>query len=114
MLPNPSDSRRTEWTTHKNARLTPKGREEMVRAVVDDGLTRALDHQLPRCTLLRLSGPFERPCVGLEFNGSFHPFGASGALGLASSPAVPAISQAQITGPKFPLERPSCAAAISS
>lgn len=27
--------------THKNARLTPKGREEMVRAVVDDGLTRA-------------------------------------------------------------------------
>ena len=24
---------------HKNARLTPKGREAMVRAVVDDGLT---------------------------------------------------------------------------
>jgi transposase InsO family protein len=27
--------------THKNARLTPKGREEMVRAVVDDGLSPA-------------------------------------------------------------------------
>ena len=27
--------------THKNARLTPKGREDMVRAVVDRGLTRA-------------------------------------------------------------------------
>ena len=27
--------------THKNAHLTPKGRELMVRAVVDDGLTRA-------------------------------------------------------------------------
>ena len=26
---------------HKNARLTPKGREEMVRAVVDDGLIKA-------------------------------------------------------------------------
>ena len=26
---------------HKNARLTPKGREEMVRAVVDGGLTKA-------------------------------------------------------------------------
>src|SRR6266436_10095943 len=25
--------------THKNARLTPKGREEMVRAVVDRGMT---------------------------------------------------------------------------
>jgi transposase InsO family protein len=27
--------------THENARLTPKGREAMVRAVVDDGLSRA-------------------------------------------------------------------------
>ena len=27
--------------THKNARLTPKGREEMVRDVVDDGLSQA-------------------------------------------------------------------------
>jgi transposase InsO family protein len=27
--------------THKNARLTPKGREEMVRAVVDHGLSKA-------------------------------------------------------------------------
>jgi transposase InsO family protein len=27
--------------THKNARLTPKGREEMVRAVVDRGMTQA-------------------------------------------------------------------------
>ncbi len=27
--------------THKNARLTPKGREEMVRAVVDGGLTKS-------------------------------------------------------------------------
>ncbi len=27
--------------THKNARLTPKGREQMVRAVVDEGCTRA-------------------------------------------------------------------------
>jgi transposase-like protein len=27
--------------THKNARLTPKGREEMVRAVVDLGMSKA-------------------------------------------------------------------------
>ena len=27
--------------THKNARLTPKGREDMVRAVVRGGLTKA-------------------------------------------------------------------------
>jgi hypothetical protein len=32
--------------THKNARLTPKGREAMVRAVVDNGLsTTAAAHQ---------------------------------------------------------------------
>lgn len=27
--------------THRNARLTPKGREDMVRAVVEGGLSRA-------------------------------------------------------------------------
>jgi transposase-like protein len=27
--------------THKNARLTPRGREHMVRAVVDSGLSKA-------------------------------------------------------------------------
>ena len=27
--------------THKNARLTPKGREQMVRSVVDGGLSKA-------------------------------------------------------------------------
>jgi transposase-like protein len=27
--------------SHQNARLTPKGREEMVRAVVDGGLSQA-------------------------------------------------------------------------
>jgi transposase-like protein len=27
--------------THKNARLTPKGREEMVRAIVDRGMSNA-------------------------------------------------------------------------
>ena len=27
--------------THKNARLTPKGREEMVRAVADRGMSKA-------------------------------------------------------------------------
>ena len=31
--------------THKNARLTPKGREAMVRAVVDGGLSKAVAAQ---------------------------------------------------------------------
>jgi transposase InsO family protein len=41
MSPNVSDSRENRMDTHKNARLTPKGREEMVRSVVDCGLSRA-------------------------------------------------------------------------
>jgi len=41
MSPNLSDSLEDRMNTHKNARLTPKGREQMVRAVVDDGMTKA-------------------------------------------------------------------------
>jgi transposase InsO family protein len=41
MLPNLSDSLENRMDTHKNARLTPKGREGMVRAVVDCGLSKA-------------------------------------------------------------------------
>jgi transposase InsO family protein len=41
MLPNLSDSLENRMDTHKNARLTPKGREDMVRAMVDNGLSKA-------------------------------------------------------------------------
>jgi hypothetical protein len=41
--------------THKNARLTPKGREEMVRAVVDRGMTKAADNTCP----FRKLSPFD-------------------------------------------------------
>jgi len=41
MLPNLSDSLENRMDTHKNARLTPKGREDMARAVVDNGLSNA-------------------------------------------------------------------------
>jgi transposase InsO family protein len=41
MSPNVNDSPEDRMNTHKNARLTPKGREDMVRAVVDCGLSKA-------------------------------------------------------------------------
>ena len=41
MLPNVSDLSGDRMNTHNNARLTPKGREEMVRAVVDHSLSKA-------------------------------------------------------------------------
>jgi transposase len=42
MSPNLSDSRRTEWTMHENASLTPKGREAMARSVIEGGLSKAV------------------------------------------------------------------------
>jgi transposase InsO family protein len=41
MSPDPSDSPENRMDTHNNACLTPKGREHMVRAVVDHGVTKA-------------------------------------------------------------------------
>ena len=41
MSPNLNDSPGDRMNTHNNARLTPKGREDMVRAVVEHGLSRA-------------------------------------------------------------------------
>jgi transposase len=41
MSPNLSDSPGDRMNTHDNARLTPKGREDMVRAVVDQGISKA-------------------------------------------------------------------------
>ena len=41
MSPNLSDSPENRMDVHNNASLTPRGREQMVRAVVDEGRTRA-------------------------------------------------------------------------
>jgi transposase InsO family protein len=41
MSPDLNDSPGDRMNTHNNARLTPKGREDMVRAVVDHGLSKA-------------------------------------------------------------------------
>jgi transposase InsO family protein len=41
MSPDLNDSPGDRMNTHDNARLTPKGREDMVRAVVDRGLSKA-------------------------------------------------------------------------
>jgi transposase len=41
MSPNVTDSPENRMDVHDNARLTPRGREAMVRSVVDGGLTQA-------------------------------------------------------------------------
>src|SRR5215510_9658365 len=41
MSPDLNDSPGDRMNSHNNARLTPKGREDMVRSVVDHGLSKA-------------------------------------------------------------------------
>jgi transposase-like protein len=41
MSPNVTDSPENRMNVHNNARLTPRGRDAMVRAVVDQGSTKA-------------------------------------------------------------------------
>jgi leucine-zipper of insertion element IS481 len=54
--------------THKNARLTPKGREEMVRSVVDDGLTYGeRPARNPRCRSRRGANRAELQIRGYVF-----------------------------------------------
>jgi len=50
--------------THKNARLTPKGREEMVRAVVEGGLSRAAAARKFNTTPKTVGKWVERFCAG--------------------------------------------------
>src|SRR5258708_9001747 len=41
MSPNLSESRRSRMDTHKNASLTPRGREAMARSVMEGGSSKA-------------------------------------------------------------------------
>ena len=69
--------------THKNARLTPKGREEMVRAVVDCGMIKAAAARQFNTTIKTVGKWIER-------------FGADGVEGLRDRSSRPLSSPSQI------------------
>src|SRR3978361_1395829 len=69
--------------THKNARLTPKGREEMVRAVVDCGMSKAAAARQFNTTIKTAAKWIER-------------FRADGVEGLRDRSSKPLSSPSQI------------------
>ena len=83
MSPDRSDSPGDRMDTHNNARLTPKGREEMVRAVVEQGLSKAapLASSTPR--------PRRSPSGSTRFK-------AEGVVGLRDRSSRPLSSPSQI------------------
>src|SRR5215472_13537405 len=83
MSPNVSDSRENRMDTHKNARLTPKGREEMVRAVVDSGLSKAAAARKFNTSAKTVAKWVER-------------FGAEGVEGLCDRSSRPLSSPSQL------------------
>jgi transposase-like protein len=90
MLPNLSDSRRTV-DTHKNARLTPKGREEMVRAVVDGGLSKAAaarKYNTTPKTVAKWVGRFRADGLDGLRDRSSKPLSSPSQIGLATADAV--------------------------
>ena len=77
--------------THKNARLTPKGREEMVRAVVDGGLSRtaaARKYNTTSKTVTKWVDRFRKDGVDGLRDRSSRPLSSPSQIGFATADAV--------------------------
>jgi transposase InsO family protein len=87
--------------THKNARLTPKGREEMVRTVVDGGLTKAAAarryNTTPK-TVAKWVERFREEGVDGLHDRSSKPFSSPGQTTPATCAAVEALRRQRYTG----------------
>ena len=74
--------------TYKNARLTPKGREEVVRAVVDGGLSKsaaARKYNTTPKTVAKWVGPFRKEGVDGQRDRSSRPLSSPSQIGLAKA-----------------------------
>ena len=75
--------------THKNAPLTPRGREAMARSVVEGGLSHAAAARQLNTTpsaMLAISAPGPRPRSANKRTVSIYPTSASLSVGHASAP----------------------------
>jgi transposase InsO family protein len=87
--------------SHKNARLTPKGREEMVRAVVDNGLTQAAAaHRFNTSskTVAKWVGRFRQEGVKGLCDRSSRPHGSPNQTPQATCDAVEVLRRQRYTG----------------
>jgi transposase InsO family protein len=93
--------------THKNARLTPKGREEMVRAVVDYGLSQAAAARRFNTTAKTVGKWVERfrteGVAGLQDRSS-KPFSSPGQTPPATCAAVETMRRQRYTGQQIAAE----------
>ena len=102
--------------THKNARLTPKGREEMVRAVVDYGLTKAAAARQFNTTPKTVGKWVDRFRVegvdGLQDRSS-KPFSSPGQTPPATCAAVETLRRQRYTGKQIAAELDISPATVS-
>jgi len=102
--------------THKNARLTPKGREEMVRAVVDYGLSKAAAarqfNTTPK-TVAKWVGRFRVAGVDGLQDRSSKPLSSPGQTPPATSAAVEALRRQRYTGKQIAAELDISPATVS-
>lgn len=93
--------------THKNAPLTPKGREAMVRAVVDFGLSRAAAarqfNTTPK-TVAKWVGRFREEGVGGLRDRSSRPHSSPSQTVAATCTAVEALRRQRHTGKQIALD----------
>ena len=107
MSPNVSDSRENRMDAHKNARLTPKGREEMVRAVVDDGLSKAAAARRFNTTPKTVAKWVERfRALGVEGlrERSSRPLSSASQTPLATCAAIEVLRRQRYTGKQIAKE----------
>jgi transposase InsO family protein len=107
MSPNVSDSRENRMDAHKNARLTPKGREEMVRAVVDDGLSKAAAARRFNTTPKTVAKWVERfRALGVEGlrDRSSKPLSSASQTPLATCAAIEVLRRQRYTGKQIAKE----------
>jgi transposase InsO family protein len=93
--------------THKNARLTPKGREAMVRAVVDSGLSEAAAARQFNTTPKTVGKWVKRFCTeGVDglIDRSSKPLSSPGQTPAATCAAVEALRRQRYTGQQIAAE----------
>ena len=102
--------------THKNAPLTPKGREKMVRAVVDDGLSKAaaaLQFNTTPKTVAKWVERFEAEGVEGLRDRSSRPLSSPNQTAPATAAAVEALRRQRHTGAQIAVEVGVSAATVS-
>jgi transposase InsO family protein len=102
--------------THKNARLTPKGREDMVRAVVHGGLTKAAAARRFNTTAKTVAKWVDRfNAEGLDGlrDRSSRPLSSPGQIPLATCTAVEALRRQRYSGKQIASELTISPATVS-